>query len=171
MAPIVEIKDLSFVYHNVPVLKDVNLDISDSDFLLLMGPNGGGKSTLLKLMLGLLQPSYGSIRLFGKMPGQMSHHIGYVPQDVSINQQFPISAIDVVLMGKLKPESRKAWHTPSDRTAAHRAMDRLGVGAYCHRRIGELALRSRVGDGVRRAGHQGAGDLGLGRHTARGRRR
>jgi zinc transport system ATP-binding protein len=139
MTPVVEIKDLSFSYHKIPVLKDVNLEISDGDFLLLMGPNGGGKTTLLKLMLGLLQPTAGSVRISGKAPVQMSHHIGYVPQDVSINRQFPISAIDVVLMGKLKPGNRKAWHSPSDRTAAHRVLDRLGVGAYCHRRIGELS--------------------------------
>lgn len=139
MAPAVETTDLSFVYHKIPVLKDVNLQIAEGDFVLLMGPNGGGKTTLLKLMLGLLQPTAGSVRIAGKPPAQMSHHIGYVPQNVHINQQFPISALDVVLMGKLKPGRKKAWHSPLDRTAAHKVLDRLGMGAYCHRRIGELS--------------------------------
>ncbi len=139
MASVVEIRDLSFSYNSVPVLKDVNLEISEGDFLLLMGPNGGGKTTLLRLMLGLLQPTSGEIRVKGKPPAQMSHYIGYVPQDFHINRQFPISALDVVLMGKLKPGRRKAWHSPSDRTAAHKVLDRLGMGAYCHRRIGELS--------------------------------
>jgi zinc transport system ATP-binding protein len=139
MTPIIEIKDLSFSYHKNPVLKDVNLQITEGNFLLLMGPNGGGKTTLLKLMLGLLKPTAGTVRVFGHPPVQMSHRIGYVPQDVHINRQFPISAIDVVLMGKLKPGRRKVWHSPSDRTAAHKILDRIGMGAYCHRRIGGLS--------------------------------
>jgi len=139
MATLVDIQNLSFVYQRIPVLKDVNLQISEGDFLLLMGPNGGGKTTLLKLMLGLLKPTKGSVQVFGNSPAKMSHHIGYVPQDVHINPQFPISALDVVLMGKLRPGHRKAWHSPSDRTAAHKVLDRLGMGAYCHRRIGELS--------------------------------
>ena len=139
MAPRIEITDLSFSYQGRPVLKDVNLKILDGDFLLLMGPNGGGKTTLLKLMLGLLRPTRGTVCVSGAPPAKMSHQIGYVPQDIHINQQFPISALDVVLMGKLKPGRRKAWHSPSDRTAAHEVLDRLGMGAYCHRRIGELS--------------------------------
>ena len=139
MTPLVEITNLSFNYLRNPVLKDVNLNILEGDFLLLMGPNGGGKTTLLKLMLGLLQPTQGTVRISGNPPEQMSHYIGYVPQDVHINRQFPITALDVVLMGKLKPGRRKAWPSSSDRTAAHKVLDRLGVGAYCHRRIGELS--------------------------------
>jgi zinc transport system ATP-binding protein len=139
MSPVVEIENLSFTYHRNLVLKDVNLRISEGEFLLLMGPNGGGKTTLLKLMLGLARPASGTVRIFGNPPAKESHHIGYVPQDVHINPQFPITALDVVLMGKLGPGHRKAWHSPADRTDAHRVLDRLGVGAYCHRRIGDLS--------------------------------
>jgi zinc transport system ATP-binding protein len=139
MSPVIEIENLSFYHHRNLVLKDVNLQISDGEFLLLMGPNGGGKTTLLKIMLGLVKPTRGTVRIFGNPPAKESHHIGYVPQDIHINPQFPITALDVVLMGKLRPGYRKAWHSPSDRTAAHRVLDRLGVGAYCHRRIGELS--------------------------------
>lgn len=139
MKTVIDIRNLSFFYHRNSVLKGVNLQISEGDFVLLMGPNGGGKTTLLKLMLGLLQPTNGTVRILEQPPARMSHYIGYVPQDVHINPQFPISALDVVLMGKLRPGYRKTRHSPSDRTAAHKALDRLGVGAYCHRRIGELS--------------------------------
>jgi zinc transport system ATP-binding protein len=139
VAPVVEIKDLSFVYHRIPVLKDVNLSICKGDFLLLMGPNGGGKTTLLKLMMGLLKPASGTVRVFGRPPEQAAHHIGYVPQDVHINPKFPISAMDVVLMGKLKPGAGKTRYSASDRIAADKVLDRLGMGAYGRRHIGDLS--------------------------------
>ena len=139
MPPVIEISDMSFSYHRAPVLREVNLRIPEGEFVLLMGPNGGGKTTLLKLMLGLLKPTKGTVRVLGKSPREASPRIGYVPQDVHINQRFPITALDVVLMGKPDAGRGPAWHSPADRTAAHKVLDRLGVGAYCQRRIGSLS--------------------------------
>jgi zinc transport system ATP-binding protein len=121
------------------VLTDVNLRVEKGAFLAMIGPNGGGKTTLLKLMLGLLSPDTGSVRVFGKPPREVSHRIGYVPQDVHINQRFPISALDVVLMGKLRPGRGWTRHSRRDRIAAQEALEKMEVGAYSRRRIGELS--------------------------------
>jgi zinc transport system ATP-binding protein len=136
---IIETQNLNFSYGQQPVIRDVNLRIKSGDFMAMIGPNGGGKTTLLKLMLGLLNADSGSIRIFGKTPKNVSHRIGYVPQDVHVNQNFPISASDVVLMGKLKPG--KGWfrHSKEDLRAALQALEQVGMGKYCDQRIGQLS--------------------------------
>ena len=136
---IIEIRDVCFAFNGQPVLTDINLRVKKDAFLAMIGPNGGGKTTLLRLMLGLLSPHKGSVRVFGKPPREVSHRIGYVPQDVHINQRFPISALDVVLMGKLKPGRGWTRYSRKDRIAAHDALGKMEVGAYSHRRIGELS--------------------------------
>ena len=136
---IIEIRDLFFAFNGQSVLTDVNLRVKKGSFLAMIGPNGGGKTTLLRLMLGLLSPNKGSVRVFGRPPREVSHRIGYVPQDVHINQRFPISALDVVLMGKLKPGRGWTRHSRKDRVAAHDALEKMELGAYSHRRIGELS--------------------------------
>lgn len=107
--------------------------------MALIGPNGGGKTTLIKLMIGLLKPQAGAIRILGRPPASASHQIGYVPQNTHINPNFPISAIDVVQMGQLQPGSRRIRHSRKDRVVAHEALDKMGMGAYCDQRMGELS--------------------------------
>jgi len=137
---IIETQNLNFSYHRQLVLRGVNLSIQSGDFMAMIGPNGGGKTTLLKLMLGLLKAESGSIRIFGNTPKDVSHRIGYVPQDIHINQNFPISASDVVLMGKLKPGKGWSRHAKEDRMDALQALERVGIGKYSNRRIGELSV-------------------------------
>ena len=103
---IIEIKNLDFAYIGETVLKDVDFTVRPKDFVAIISPNGGGKTTLLKLVLGLLTPAKGIVRVDGKSPQEASPCIGYVPQDVHTNRSFPITAIDVVLMGKLDPKKR-----------------------------------------------------------------
>ena len=136
---IIETQNLNFSYDQQLVIEDVNLRIRSGDFMAMIGPNGGGKTTLLKLMLGLLNADSGSIRIFGKMPKDVSHRIGYVPQDVHINQNFPISALDLVLMGKLKPG--KGWfrYSKADRGAALQALEQVEMEKYRDYRIGQLS--------------------------------
>ncbi|MGD2268978.1 MAG: ABC transporter ATP-binding protein [Desulfobacterales bacterium] len=136
---IIDIRNLCFSFNEYPILEDVNLDVQKGDFLAMIGPNGGGKTTLLRLMLGLLKPTQGSIRIFAATPSEASHRIGYVPQDVHINMQFPISALDVVLMGKLKPGRGWSRYSRQDRIHAREALDKLEMGEFCERRIGELS--------------------------------
>ena len=136
---IIETHNLNFSYDRQPVISGVNLKIQSGDFMAMIGPNGGGKTTLLKLMLGLLKADSGSIRIFGKPPKEVSYRIGYVPQDIHINQNFPISSSDVVLMGKLKPG--KGWfrHSKEDRLAARQALEQVGMQKYRDQRIGQLS--------------------------------
>ena len=125
--PIVEINRVSFAYNGETALQDVSLEIQPADFIAMIGPNGGGKTTLLKLILGLLKPDTGVIRVTGQPARKASACIGYVPQDVHINRSFPITAMDVVLMGKLEPKKRWARKTASNRLEAMAALERLGM--------------------------------------------
>jgi zinc transport system ATP-binding protein len=137
--PIIEIKDLWFSYDGIPILKEVNFTAQRRDFIALLGPNGGGKTTLLKLMLGLLKPQKGTIRIFGQSPSESSHRIGYVPQNLHFDQSFPISVLEVVLMGRLKPGAGRSRYTYEDKAAAKHALDGVEMREHHNRRIGELS--------------------------------
>ncbi|MBF0242928.1 MAG: ABC transporter ATP-binding protein [Desulfamplus sp.] len=136
---IIKIRNLSFGYSSQAVLDKVNLDIFEGDFTAIIGPNGGGKSTLLKLMLGLLKPISGEITVMGKPAAKASSSIGYVPQDVNINRNFPITALDAVLMGKLNPAKRWQKQSLSDRDEAMIALEKMGMLKYANRKIGDLS--------------------------------
>ena len=138
-SPVVDIKDLQFAYNHQNVLQDINLSIEPGDFVAMIGPNGGGKTTLLKLMLGLLHPATGSVRILNQPAEKASHHIGYVPQDVSLNRGFPISVLDVVLMGKLSPGNRWKRSKAQERQEALETLERMGMGAFAQRKISELS--------------------------------
>lgn len=139
VAPIVEINNVSFAYNGEIALQDVSLEIRQGDFMAMIGPNGGGKTTLLKLILGLLKPDKGSIRVTGKSTQKAQASIGYVPQDVHINRSFPITALDVVLMGKLEPKKRLARKTESNRMEAMAALQRLEMATLAEKKISELS--------------------------------
>ncbi len=137
--PIIEINDLNFSYDGELVLEDVNLRLQHKDFVAMIGPNGGGKTTLLKLILGLLTPDKGTVRVNGESAQDASPCIGYVPQNVDLNRNFPISALDVVLMGKLDPRKRWTRKSKSDRHDAMAALERLDMGGYAEKKIGALS--------------------------------
>lgn len=136
---IIKIENLEFAYSGQVVLEEVNLSVNKKDFLAIIGPNGGGKTTLLKLMLGLLSPSKGTILVNGKSPGNSTSSIGYVPQNVHMNNSFPISALDVVLMGTLDPKNRFRRNAAGRRRKALEALDRLEMGRYADKKIGALS--------------------------------
>lgn len=117
LPPIVQAKNLSFFYSNQNVLDNVNLDIYPDDFLAIIGPNGGGKSTFLKIMLGLLKPKSGSMTVFGTTPEKGRNHIGYMPQFKAQTQHYPISVLDVVLMGCLS-QKMITWYTKANKQKA-----------------------------------------------------
>ncbi len=136
--PVIEISHLSFSYNGSTALNDVTLSIYEKEFVAVIGPNGGGKTTLIKLMLGLLKPDSGDIRIFSKPPKTVSHRIGYVPQDVAINKSFPISVIDIVLMGRLRlhPWTRVS---KKDKIAARNALDCLEMLEFQNQKIDDLS--------------------------------
>jgi len=136
---IVQISHVSFAYGDQKALEDVNLEIREGNFMAMIGPNGGGKTTLLKLILGLLKPAAGTIRVIDRPATKASHLIGYVPQNVHINQRFPISALDIVLMGKLMPGKRWSRTSRSDRRDAMQALEQMEIEAYADQKIGDLS--------------------------------
>lgn len=138
-APIIQVRDVTFAFNHRPVLERVSLEVCAGDFLAVIGPNGGGKTTLLKLMLGLLKPQRGTIRVLGSPPGAASDRIGYVPQNIHVNRAFPVSALDVVLMGKKRRPGQWSRHTAAERTFARDILERLEMGACQDCRVGELS--------------------------------
>ena len=122
----ITIRDLNFAYDDIRILCNVNLDIWQGDSLCIVGPNGGGKTTLIKLILGLLLPDSGSISIFGKSPEESRLRVGYVPQYAKYDPQFPISVLDVVLMGRLAGTLRNRY-TTRDREVAMHALDQAGL--------------------------------------------
>ena len=137
--PIVDIHDVTFAYNGETILDSVNLAIPSGDLMAMIGPNGGGKTTLLRLILGLLNPLRGTIRVMGRSARQASSSVGYVPQNVHINNSFPITAMDVVLMGKLGPKTRWTRRSAADRKEAHATLEKMEMAAYADKKIGELS--------------------------------
>jgi zinc transport system ATP-binding protein len=122
-----------------PVLRDVTLEVPEGDFLAVIGPNGGGKTTLLKLVLGLMKPTSGVVTAFGSAPGGARSAIGYVPQITTFRTDFPVSALDVVLMGTLG-EGAFLWpHNSAERRIAFEKLDRMGVADLAKKPVGQLS--------------------------------
>ncbi len=101
-APVVEVKELHFAYGRQPVFTGAEAVIADGSFVSIVGPNGGGKTTLLKLILGLLEPDQGSVKLYGVNPARSRGRVGYMPQHAHVDPQFPVTVMDVALMGRLR---------------------------------------------------------------------
>ncbi len=137
--PIVELKNVGFSYNGQTVLNQVDFRVCQNDFIGVIGPNGGGKTTLLKLILGLLKPNTGVINVLGGTPQESSSIIGYVPQNININDTFPIKALDVVLMGKLNCASRFKRNFKQEKNEAFDALERLNIANIAHKKIGELS--------------------------------
>lgn len=125
--PIIQIENVSFSYNEALVLENVNLAIQAGDFASIVGPNGGGKTTLLKLMLGLLIPKTGRIRVFGKSPKSARKNIGYMPQYAALDPQFPVRILDVVLMGRLGSGRGFGPFSKQDRKAAQKVLAQVNL--------------------------------------------
>ena len=127
MSEAIVCRGLSFGYDGRPVLNNVDISIPEGDFVCVVGPNGSGKTTLLKIALGLLKPTTGSIEVLGQRPDRSRGRIGYVPQHPRLDPLFPVSAMDVVLMGRLgRTRALGAW-SADDREQARRALDEVGL--------------------------------------------
>lgn len=140
---VIDIQHLRFAYGVATVLEDVNLTVREGEFLGLVGPNAGGKSTLLKLILGLLVPQAGRLRVLGRAPHRARRQIGYVAQYPAFPRDFPISVEDVVLMGRLGVGrglgSIVGRYRASDRRAADQALEEVEASDLRGRRIGTLS--------------------------------
>ena len=125
---VIETVDLWAGYDREPILEGINLRISSGEFVGLIGPNGGGKTTLLRVFLGLLKPSRGTVRILGQEIESVRSQIGYVPQSLDVDLRFPIRARDVVRMGRLGKKRVFQRFTGEDDSAVERAMDQTGAG-------------------------------------------
>jgi|Deesub1362A_J573_1020465.scaffolds.fasta_scaffold00082_84 zinc transport system ATP-binding protein len=139
---IIELKDVWMSYDVHPVLENVNLWVEEGEFVSLIGPNGGGKTTILKLILGIIKPTRGEVKVFGKNPQELDREwdwVGYVPQRSNVDWRFPIRVEDVVLMDILarKPFLRRA--TNNERDMVNQALKKLGIFHLRKRPIGELS--------------------------------
>jgi len=138
-ATIIECDRLSVDLGGVRVIDGVTLRVGAGDFLALVGPNGGGKTTLLRVILGLERFSAGSVRVFGGLPGSSPGRIGYVPQRLFFDREFPISVRDLVLMGRLSKKKLFQHYNVLDRERADEALRLVGLERLMERRIGDLS--------------------------------
>jgi zinc transport system ATP-binding protein len=135
----VEMKGVSFSYGGMPVLEDVTMTILEKDFLGIIGPNGGGKTTAVRLILGLIRPDAGTITVFGKPPEEGRRRIGYIPQTLDFDLSFPMSVLDVVMMGRLGRRSLLRRFSLGDAAIAAETLERVGMAEFSDRRIGDLS--------------------------------
>jgi zinc transport system ATP-binding protein len=132
------VENVCFSYDTAQVLDGVSFTVEDGAFITMVGPNGGGKTTLLKLILGLIKPSAGSIRVFGKQPEKVSDKIGYMPQYQLFDPWFPVTVSDIVLMGRLGKHPLGPYFK-SDRKKASDVLDIFGMADYETRPFSELS--------------------------------
>ena len=138
---VVEVRDLRVSVNHENILDDVNLKIQEGTFLGLIGPNGGGKTTLLKTILGLIRPDRGEVRVFGLPPDDHRNRgrIGYLPQRAYADLTFPVSAFDVVLMGRYSRIGIWRRPTAEDRRRAMEKLSAVGMAHLRDRPIGHLS--------------------------------
>jgi len=127
--PAIEMRGVSFSYNGVPVLENVSFTVSKGAFLSVVGPNGGGKTTLLKIILGLLKPDSGEVEIFGHPPEKAREHFGYMPQHTLFDPRFPVSIMDVVLMGLLRT-GQSSFFGKDEKTGALAALETVGMAGF-----------------------------------------
>ncbi|MCS7068357.1 MAG: metal ABC transporter ATP-binding protein [Meiothermus sp.] len=137
--PPLSVRDLTVVYHEKPVLWDIDWEVPAGRLCAIVGPNGAGKSTLLKAVLGLLPRASGQVWFFGKTLAQARARIAYVPQRGTVDWDFPTSVLDVVMMGLY---GRLGWFKrpgAPEREAALRCLEQVSMQALAHRQIAQLS--------------------------------
>jgi len=138
-SPAIEMKGVWFSYDGIPILEDISFTLRQRDFLGMIGPNGGGKTTLLKLLLGILKPDKGAISVLGEAPHRARHRVGYVPQNTDFNNSFPVSVMDVAFMGRLARSRMGKGFSSKDRPVVEEALRKVGMWDRKNTPIGKLS--------------------------------
>ncbi|MCK4756419.1 ABC transporter ATP-binding protein [candidate division WOR-3 bacterium] len=136
---IVDLQHIFFSYGKVVVLEDVSIKLKQNDFLSIIGPNGGGKTTILKIILGLIEPDKGNVIVFGNSPKAARKFIGYLPQLFTFDYDFPVSIMDVVLMGRLGKRGLGKKYTKEDYQICLEALAMVGMEHLKDTQIGDLS--------------------------------
>ena len=137
--PVLDVHDVTVAYHRKPVLWDIDLTLDEPSLVGIVGPNGAGKSTLIKAILGLVPLASGRVEIFGRPLARQRRLVGYVPQRESVDWDFPVSVLDVVLMGTY---GRLGWiRRPGkkERQWARQCLDQVGLADLAKRQIGQLS--------------------------------
>jgi zinc transport system ATP-binding protein len=135
----VRLEDVWVYYDGEPVLEGVNLSLTQDTFLAIIGPNGGGKTTLLKAILGLVKPRRGRVSVFGGAPEHGRKYIGYIPQQSQFDRDFPISVRDTVLMGRYGRTGLIRRYSLEDRRSAEKALRTVNMFDHGNRQTGKLS--------------------------------
>ncbi len=138
--PMVELRGVTFGYGATPAVENINLHMHRGQFAGLVGPSGAGKTTILRLILGLLKPARGKVFVEGMdLRGKPSPCVAYVPQIETIDWSFPATVLQVVLMGRIRRMGRRPWANRDDTRAACALLERLEIGELAHRHIRDLS--------------------------------
>ena len=135
----IEIHDLTVSYQQKPVLYGVDLEVEEGSLVGIIGPNGAGKSTLIKTIMNMITPNGGYVKIFGGNQKRGIKRIGYIPQRESVDWDFPVTVMDVVLMGRY---AHARWFRrigKADRQVAQACLEQVDMAAFANRQIGNLS--------------------------------
>jgi len=135
----VKFSSVSFSYNDVKVLEDASFHIHNGEFAAMVGPNGSGKTTVVKLLFGLETPSSGSIEIFGSSKQKQNSNLAYVSQHIPADNLFPITVRDVVRMGLLKPHKSYKKNNSQESTAVEEALEKTGIADIAGRLFRSLS--------------------------------
>ena len=134
-----EIHDLTVGYNQKPVLYGIDVEVEEGSLVGIIGPNGAGKSTLIKSVMGMMKPESGYVKIFGETGKKAITRVGYVPQRESVDWDFPVTAMDVVLMGRFGHTRWCQRVSKRDRLFASECLEQMSMLPYADRQIGNLS--------------------------------